>query len=88
MEAWNVVTGKIPVLWTEATLGAGVERLVYEKWLRWHGKIIRDGLWWPLLKDRSLQSAALNGADGSDNGDVDGSDGSDGGDEDAVVEKD
>ena len=47
VEAWHAVTGKIPILWTEAVLGAGVGRSAYEKWLRWYEKEIRNGLWWP-----------------------------------------
>ena len=44
VDAWHAVTGKIPILWTEAALGAGVERLNYEKWLRWYGKEVRAAL--------------------------------------------
>lgn len=29
--AWHAVTGKVPILWTDAALGAGVDRPVYEK---------------------------------------------------------
>ena len=29
VEAWHAVTGKIPILWTEVTLGAGVKRSSY-----------------------------------------------------------
>ena len=29
--AWHAATGKIPILWTEAALGAGIERSVYER---------------------------------------------------------
>ena len=39
--AWHAVTGKVPVLWTEAALGGGVERPKYEKLLRWYGVLIR-----------------------------------------------
>ena len=34
VKAWHAVTGKIPVLWTEAALGGGVERPKYENLLR------------------------------------------------------
>ena len=44
VEAWHAMTGKIPVLWTEAALGAGVERLEYERLLRWYGKEVRAEL--------------------------------------------
>ena len=44
VKAWHAVTGKIPVLWTEAALGGGVERPKYEKLLRWYGKEARAGL--------------------------------------------
>ena len=44
VDAWHAVTGKIPILWTEAALGAGVERLNYEKWLRLYGKEVRAAL--------------------------------------------
>ena len=50
VEAWDTVTGKTPVLWTESALGAGVEQSAYEKCLRWYGKETRSGLWSPLLK--------------------------------------
>ena len=46
VEAWHAATGKIPIRWTEAAMGAGVGRSEYEKWLRWYGKKIRNGLWW------------------------------------------
>ena len=29
--AWHAATGKVPILWTDAALGAGVDRSVYEK---------------------------------------------------------
>ena len=58
--AWHAVTSKIPILWTEAALGAGVARSDYEKWLRLYGKEIRAALWWPLLKTRRVQRAALD----------------------------
>ena len=63
VEAWHAVTGKIPILWTEEVLKAGVERSVYAKWLRWYGKEVREGLWWPLLKARRLQRVASGGDD-------------------------
>ena len=88
METWHAVTGKISILWSEATLGGGVERPVYEKWLRWYGKEIRNGLWWPLLKAHRLHREALAGADGSDNGAVAGSEDSDGNDDEAELEED
>ena len=88
MEAWHAVTGKTPVLWTEAALGAGVERSAYEMRLRWYGKKMRVGLWWPLLKAHRLHRAALAGADGSDNGTVAGFENSDGDDEEAEAEED
>ena len=67
MEAWHAVTGKIPILWTEAALGAGVGRSAYEKWLRWYEKEIRNGLWWSLLEAYRLQQADLADANGGDN---------------------
>ena len=84
--AWHAVTGKIPILWTEAAMGAGVGRSAYEKWLRWYGKKIRNGLWWPLLKARRLQRAELADANGDDNGDAAGSEDSAGEDEDLEME--
>ena len=65
--AWHAATGKIPILWTEAAMGAGVGRSAYEKWLRWYGKEIRNGLWWPLLKARRSQRADMDVAAGGDN---------------------
>ena len=57
--AWHAATGKIPILWTEAALGAGVERSKYGKWLRRFGKEARTELWWPLMKARrQLREAA------------------------------
>ena len=82
--AWHAATGKIPVLWTEAAMGAGVGRSAYEKWLRWYGKEIRNGLWWPLLKARRLQRADMDVAAGGDNDAESGSEESAG--EDAAVE--
>ena len=82
--AWHAVTGKIPILWTKAAMGAGVGRSAYEKWLRWYGKKIRNGLWWPLLKARRLQQADLADANDGDNCAAAGSEDSD--DEDADVE--
>ena len=52
VEAWHAATGKIPILWTEAALRAGVERSKYDKWLRRFGKEARTELWWPLMKAR------------------------------------
>ena len=67
VEAWHAVTGKIPILWTEPAMGAGVGRPAYEKWLRWYGKKIRNGMWWPLLKARRLQDLAdAHGGDEDD----------------------
>ena len=83
VEAWHAATGKIPILWTEAAMGAGVGRSEYEKWLRWYGKKIRNGLWWPLLKVRRLLRAGLADAHGGDDGDLAGSE--DSADEDADV---
>ena len=57
--AWHAATGKIPILWTEAALGAGVERSEYDQWLRRYGKEARNELWWPLMKARrQLREAA------------------------------
>ena len=56
--AWHAATGKIPILWTEAALGAGVERSKYDKWLRRFGKEARTELWWPLMKARRQLSEA------------------------------
>ena len=57
--AWHAATGKIPILWTEAALGAGVERSAYDQWLRRFGKEARTELWWPLMKARrQLREAA------------------------------
>ena len=57
--AWHAATGKIPILWTEAALGAGVERSKYDQWLRRFGKEARTELWWPLMKARrQLREAA------------------------------
>ena len=58
------MTGKIPILWTEAALGAGIERSYYEKWLRWYGKEARAALWWPLLKARREQREVLGALSG------------------------
>ena len=59
VEAWHAATGKIPILWTEAALGAGIERSKYDKWLRRFGKEARTELWWPLMKARrQLREAA------------------------------
>lgn len=55
-----MVTGKIPVLWTEAALGAVVERSEYERWLRWFGKELHEALWWPLMKARRIQREAAD----------------------------
>ena len=84
--AWHAATGKIPILWTEAAMGAGVGRSAYEKWLRWYGKEIRNGLWWPLLKARRLQRADLADANGGDNGAAAGSEDSAGEDDDLELE--
>ena len=45
-------------------MGAGIERSDYEKWLRWYGKEVRAALWWPLLKARRVQRAALGALSG------------------------
>ena len=67
-------------------MGAGVGRSAYEKWLRWYGKKIRNGLWLPLLKARRLQRAELADANGGDNGDAAGSEDSAGEDGDLEME--
>ena len=67
-------------------MGAGVGWSAYEKWLRWYGKEIRNGLWWPLLKARRLQRADLADANGGDNGAAAGSEDSSGKDEDVKIE--
>ena len=64
VDAWHAATGKIPVLWTEAALGAGIEGSDYEKWLRWYGKEVRAALWWPLLKALRVQREALGALSG------------------------
>ena len=55
---WHAATGKIPVLWTEAALGPGIGRSVYDRWLRRFGKEVRAELWWPLMKARREQREA------------------------------
>ena len=87
VEAWDTVTGKTPVLWTESALGAGVEQSAYEKWLRWYGKETRNGLWSPLLKAHRLQRAAFAGAVGSENRDVAGFENSDGDNDETEAEE-
>ena len=67
--AWHAATGKIPILWTEAALGAGVERSAYEQWLRRFGKEARTGLWWPLMKARRQLSEAAGDRSEDDAGD-------------------
>ena len=57
--AWHAETDKIPILWTEAALKAGLERTKYRKWLRWYDKEMRRGLCWLLLKERRFQRATL-----------------------------
>ena len=69
MAAWYAVTGKIPIFWTEAALGAGVERVEYEKWLRAYGKMSRKELWWPLLKARSTLRSELGDSSEESGGD-------------------
>ena len=64
LDAWHALTGKIPILWTEAALGAGTDRSDFEKWLRWYGKEVRAALWWPLLKTGRVQRAALGASSG------------------------
>ena len=67
-------------------MGAGVGRSAYEKWLRWYGKEIRNGLWWPLLKARRLQRADMDVAAGGDNDAESGSEESAGEDVDVALE--
>ena len=61
-------------------------RSEYEKWLRWYGKKIRNGLWWPLLKACRLQRADLADANGGDNGAAAGSEDSAGEDWDVELD--
>ena len=69
VEAWHAATGKIPILWTEAALGAGVERPEYDQWLRRYGKEARTELWWPLMKARRQLSEAAGDRSEDDVGD-------------------
>ena len=69
MEAWHAVTGKIPILWTEAALGAGIGRPEYDRWLRRFGKEVRTELWWPLMKTRREQREAAGARSEDDGGD-------------------
>ena len=69
VEAWHAATGKIPILWTEAALGAGVERSEYDQWLRRYGKEARNELWWPLMKARRQLREATGDRSEDDVGD-------------------
>ena len=60
---------KIPILWTEAALGAGVERSTCDQWLRRFGKEARTELWWPLMKARRQLSEAAGDRSEDDVGD-------------------
>ena len=67
--AWHEATGKIPILWTEAALGVGVERPEYDQWLRRYGKEARTDLWWPLMKARRQLREATGDRSEDDVGD-------------------
>ena len=68
VEAWHAATGKIPILWTEAALGAGIGRPEYDRWLRRFGKEVRAELWWPLMKARREQRKAAGARSEDDSG--------------------
>ena len=51
MSAWDAVVGRIPTLWANEALRAGLEL----KDQRWYGALIRKPFWWHLLKARREQ---------------------------------
>ena len=59
LTAWDDVSGRIPILWTEASMTDELDRDSYDSFLRWYGEQIHDNLWSKLWMIRTREMAKI-----------------------------
>jgi len=59
LTAWDAVSGRIPILWTEAAMTDESDRDSYDAFLRWYGEQIHDNLWSKLWMIRTREMAMI-----------------------------